>query len=154
MYLTLESGGVGGVGDCTRPVPTLSNPRESSGPRIDRIPPTRPPWRRRQFRELKKLFFLAPSTCPIDLFGPLANRTVLKRLHDAFAPVLHASVFTAPLASLVSTLEGSAVAAACPVGALGHISRPSLRRLSTTGPLPALRARWGTLELLSCYTLT
>ena len=31
----------------------------------------------------KKNPFLAPSTCPIDLFGPLANRTVLKRLHAA-----------------------------------------------------------------------
>ena len=28
--------------------------------------------------------FLAPSTCPIDLFGPVANRTILKRLHAAF----------------------------------------------------------------------
>ena len=56
---------------------------ESSGPRIDRIPPTRPPWRRRQFRELKKLIFSPPSKCPIDLFGPVANRTILKRLHGA-----------------------------------------------------------------------
>ena len=126
---------------------TLDDLGETAGPRIDRIQPARPPWWDRQFRELKKLIFSPPSKCPIDLFGPLANRTVLKRLHDAFAPVLHASVFTAPLASLVSTLEGSAVAAACPVGALGHISRPSLRRLSTTGPLPALRARLLTLEL-------
>ena len=62
-----------GVGDCPRLVPTLGGPGESSGPRIDRIPPTRPPWWRRQYRELKKLIFLAPSTCPIDLFGPLAN---------------------------------------------------------------------------------
>ena len=30
---------------------------------------------------IKKIPFWAPSTCPIDLFGPLANRTTLKRLH-------------------------------------------------------------------------
>ena len=67
------------VGDCPRLLPTKSDPRETSGPRIDRIPPTRPSWRRRQFRELKKLFFLAPRKCRIDLFGPVANRTVLER---------------------------------------------------------------------------
>ena len=70
-----------GVGACPRPVPTLGNLRETSGPRIDRIPPTRPPWWDRQYRELKKLIFLAPRKCPIDLFGPVANGTVLKRLH-------------------------------------------------------------------------
>ena len=31
-------------------------------------------------RELKKLFFSAPSKRPIDLFGPVANGTILKRL--------------------------------------------------------------------------
>ena len=74
------SGGVGGVGGCTRPVPTLSNPRETSGPRIDRIPPTRPPSWRRQYRELKKLHFSSPSMCPIDLFGPVDNGMILKQL--------------------------------------------------------------------------
>ena len=69
-----------GVGACARLVATLGAPRETSGPRIDRFPPTRPPWRRRQFRELKKLIFLAPSKCPIDLFGLLANGTILKQL--------------------------------------------------------------------------
>ena len=86
-----------GVGDCKCLPPILSGLGDTSGPRIDRIPPTCPPWRRRQFRELKKLLFLAPSTCPIDLFGPLANRTVLKRLHGAFrllASVLHAASST------------------------------------------------------------
>ena len=83
-----------GVGVCERLVPTLSDPRETSGPRIDRIPSTRPPWRRRQFRGLKKLFFSAPSTCPIDLFGPVADGRILERLHVArllFASVLQAS---------------------------------------------------------------
>jgi len=88
------SGGVGGVGDCPRLQPTQNDFRETSGPRIDRIPPTRPPWRRRQYRELKKLLFLAPGKCPIDIFGPLANRTILKRLHAAFR-VLLASVLLA-----------------------------------------------------------
>ena len=37
------SGRACGVGACVRLVPTLSDPRETSGPRIDRIPPTRPP---------------------------------------------------------------------------------------------------------------
>ena len=71
--------GSGGVGDCPRLISTLGDPRETSGPRIDRIPSTRPPWRRRQFRELKKIFFLAPSKCRIDLFEPVANRAVLER---------------------------------------------------------------------------
>ena len=66
-----------GVGDCTCIVPTIGDPRETSGSRIDRIPPARPPWWRRQYRELKKLFFSAPSTCPIGLFGPVANGTIL-----------------------------------------------------------------------------
>ena len=73
-----RSGGVGGVGDCPRLLPTKSDPRETSGPRIDRIPSTRPPWRRRQFREFKKLFFSPPGKCPIGLFGPVANRTMLR----------------------------------------------------------------------------
>ena len=70
---TNGSARVCGVGDCTCILTTLHDLRETSGPRIDRIQPTRPPWWRRQFRELKKLIFSAPSTCPIDLFGPLAN---------------------------------------------------------------------------------
>ena len=70
-----------GVGDCTCLVRTLGRLGDTSGPRIDRIPPTRPPWWSRQFRELKKLIFSAPRKCPIDLSGPLANGTVLKRLH-------------------------------------------------------------------------
>ena len=72
------------VGDCPCLVPTLGGLGDTSGPRIDRFPLTRAPWWRRQYRELKKLVFSAPSTCPIDLFGPVANRTVLKRLHGAF----------------------------------------------------------------------
>ena len=79
------SGRACGVGDCPCLVPTLSDPGETSGPRIDRIPPTRPPWWDRQNRELKKLFFSAPSTCPIDLFGPVANGRILKRLQVALS---------------------------------------------------------------------
>ena len=70
-----------GVGDCPRLVPTPGASRETSGPRIHRIPPTRQSYWDRQYRELKKLIFLAPSTCPIDLFELVSNRTVLKRLH-------------------------------------------------------------------------
>ena len=73
--------GSGGVGDCPRLVRPKNDFRETPGPRIDRIPPTRPPWWHRQYRELKKLIFSAPGKCPIDLFGPLANRTILKQLH-------------------------------------------------------------------------
>ena len=83
-----------GVGDCTCIHRTIGGLGDTSGPRIDRIPPTRPPWRRRQYRKLKKLLFLAPGKCPIDIFGPLANRTILKRLHAAFR-VLLASVLLA-----------------------------------------------------------
>ena len=72
------------VGVCPRLLPTKSGLRETSGPRIDRIPSTRPPWWRRQYRELNKLFFSPPRKCPIGLFGPLANRLILERLQDAF----------------------------------------------------------------------
>ena len=75
------SPGACAIGDCTCIIQTLSRPRATAGPRSDRIPPTRPSWWRRQFRELKKFPFSAPSTCPIDLFGPLANGRILKRLH-------------------------------------------------------------------------
>ena len=32
---------------------------------------------------IKKIIIFAPSKCPIDLFGPVSNRTILKRLHGA-----------------------------------------------------------------------
>ena len=32
-------------------------------------------------RSRQKLIFLAPSNCPIDLFGPVAKGRILKRLH-------------------------------------------------------------------------
>ena len=48
------SPGARGVGACARLLPTKSDPRETSGPQIDRIPSTRPSWRDRQYRELKK----------------------------------------------------------------------------------------------------
>ena len=54
-----------GVGACARLLPTKSGPWETSGPRIGRIPPTRPPWRRRQFRELKKNIFRPPGRVPL-----------------------------------------------------------------------------------------
>ena len=82
MYILTEAPACG-VGACTCIVPTLGDPKDTSWAGIDRIPPTRPPWWHRQYRELKKIFFSAPSKCPIDLFGPVANRTVLERLHDA-----------------------------------------------------------------------
>ena len=82
MYLYAGSARARGVGDCTCLLPTLNDLGETSGPRIDRIPPTRPPWWRRQYRDIKKLIFLAPSKCPIDLFGPLANGRILERLHE------------------------------------------------------------------------
>ena len=70
-----------GVGACACLVPTLCAPRETSGPRIDRIPPARPSWWHRRHRDIKKFLFLGPSKCPIGLFGPVSNRTILKQLH-------------------------------------------------------------------------
>ena len=75
---------------------TRSDLRETSGPRINRIPPTRPSWRDRQLRqdrELKKLRFLTPSKYPSDLIGSLANRTTLKQLHARFSHSLRKRVF-------------------------------------------------------------
>ena len=87
-YVSIDgSGRACGVGDCTCIVPTLSALRETSGPRIDRIPSTRPSWRDRQYRELKKLFFSAPSKCPVDLIAPVSNGTILKQLHGVFSKV-------------------------------------------------------------------
>ena len=93
------SPGACGVGACTCIVPTLGDPRETSLTGIDRIKVARPPWTVGRPRpRIKKNPFLAPSTCPIDLFGPLANRTVLKRLHGAVCSCLLVSY--KPLARL------------------------------------------------------
>ena len=78
------SGRAFGVGAYARLLPTKSDPRETSGPRIDRIPPTRPPWWDRQYRDIKKLIFSPPSKCPIVLSGPVANGTILKQMHGVF----------------------------------------------------------------------
>ena len=113
-----RSGGAGDVGDCTCIIRTPNGLRGNSGPRIDRIPPTRPPWRRRQFRELKKNNFCGPTKCPIDLFGPPANRTVLKRLRVVCLPpsVLHRY----PRAAAASSLTAIAIKSCSPssVGAM------------------------------------
>ena len=50
-------------------------------------------WWRRQYRDIKKLIFLAPTTCPSDLIGSLANRTTLKQLHARFSHSLKKRVF-------------------------------------------------------------
>ncbi len=87
------SPGACGVGACTCTVPTLDASRDTSPARMDRIQPAWPPWPVEAPRpRIKKNHFSAPSTCPIDPFGPLANRTILERLHVAF---LYASVLQA-----------------------------------------------------------
>ena len=81
-----------GVGACARLVATLGAPRETSGPRFDRISLARPPCGLVRLRTAK--LFSAPSTCPIDLFGPVSNGTVLRRLRDArLASVLQTASF-------------------------------------------------------------
>ena len=83
---------------CRRLHATTADPKRPQGtsaPRIDRIPSVRPSWWDRQYRELKKLFFSPPSKCPIDLFGPISNRTILKRLHVA-SRAQWACIVTAP----------------------------------------------------------
>ena len=45
------STGACGVGDYPSLEPILGSPWETSGPRIDRIPPARPSWRDRRYRE-------------------------------------------------------------------------------------------------------
>ena len=53
LYVSTDgSGRARGVGVCPRLIPTLGDPRETSGPRIDRIPSTRPSWC--PYRESKK----------------------------------------------------------------------------------------------------
>ena len=81
MYMTLGSAHVYGVGDCARLVPTLNDPRETCGPRIDPIPPAR---LTASAPRIKKLFFSPPNKCPIDPFGPVSSRTTLKQLHIVF----------------------------------------------------------------------
>ena len=92
-----RSGGACAIGDCTCIVPTLSDPRATSGPRIDRIPAGAAAMeRRRSSPRIKKYFFRPPVRVPPMLFGPVANGTdTAKRLHVAFdlllASVLHAA---------------------------------------------------------------
>ena len=50
-----------GVGACARLLSTKSDLRETSGPRIDRIPSTRPPWWRRQISRINKFIFFGPQ---------------------------------------------------------------------------------------------
>ena len=73
---------------------TLDDPRETCLAGIDRIPLARPPWPWAAHRP-RINNGSAPSTCTIDLFGPVANGTILKRLHArsefALASVLHAA---------------------------------------------------------------
>ena len=95
--------GACGVGDCARLPPTIGDPRETSGPRIDRIPLARPPYTVGRPRpRIKKISFLGPSTCPIDLFGPVANRRVLKRLHARSEFCLLVSYQAASFSSLAA----------------------------------------------------
>ena len=71
---------------------------------------------------IEKIPFSASGTCPIDLFGPLANGRLLKRLHGALG---------IPKAS-VSRLAQSAVSIATePIFALhpGHRAEPEARTL-------------------------
>ena len=94
---------------CT--VPTLGDPRETCLTGIDRIKPARPAWTMGRSRpRIKKIPFLAPSTCPIALFGLLANGRLLKRLHDTF--IFLRLVSDSPLARLRrdSSRRGSGVA--------------------------------------------
>jgi hypothetical protein len=77
----IQSAGVSGVGDCPRLVLTLGDPGETCGPRIDSIPPARLTT---SAPRIKKLFFSPPNKCPIDLFGPVSNRTILKQVRVVF----------------------------------------------------------------------
>ena len=71
------------VGDCTRQTQTPSDPMETSGPRIDRFRLVRPPWTMAASSpRIKKILFSAPRKCPIDLFGPVANRTLAKHVRS------------------------------------------------------------------------
>ena len=80
-----RSAHVCGIGDCIRLVPTLSDPRETSGPRIDRIPPAR--LTKCLSTANQEINFSAPNKCPIDQFGTVSNRTIRKQMYVAF-PVL------------------------------------------------------------------
>ena len=137
-----------------------SDLRETSEPRSDRIPPARPAWRARQYRELKKNIFLAPSKCRIDLFGPSANGTILKRLHVAFVSL--ASVLQYASSTFLQQLFLGALRYAnvtlivCGAGAHSSSSRCQLlaRRSTQHCAAPASRflqqARNSTLADASC----
>ena len=115
---------------CRRLTMYSTNPidlRETSGPRIDRFPLARPPWPWAAGRpRIKKKEFSAPSTCPIDLFGPVANGTILKRLHAAFAlaSVLQDASFQLSHSTALCRLHPLAVSAwkvfACAAGPSHH----------------------------------
>ena len=76
-----------GVGACARLLPTKSDPRETSGPRTDRIPSTWPSWRDRQYRELKKYFYRPPASVPlISLDQKRTERYSSRCIHVCFKP--------------------------------------------------------------------
>ena len=81
--MPMEAPRVRGVGDCTRLIPTLGDPCGTSGPRIDRLPSTRPPWWRRQYRELKN-YFSAPASVPLISLDQYRTERILKQLHVTF----------------------------------------------------------------------
>ena len=62
LKLSGLSASVSSVGDCARLVPTLSDPGETAGPRIDRIPPTRLTT---SAPRIKKLLFCPPISVPL-----------------------------------------------------------------------------------------
>ena len=97
------SGGASGLADYTLLLPTLSDLRETSGPRIDSIPLARLTT---SAPRIKKLFFLPPSKCPIDLFGPVSNRTILKRLHVVFVVFRVDDGFTCTSPQLAKKYKG------------------------------------------------
>ena len=89
---------------------------------------------------IKKIPVLAPSTCPIDLFGPLANGTVLKRLRVAFDFALLVSY--TPLAAARVELErtfGSLKPISSRCGFVRITTRPVATRCSRKTPSIAIK---------------
>ena len=77
----------------------------------------------RQFRELKKLIFSAPRKCPIDLFGPQMDGTILERLHVALYLKPSMSQARAPRKVCKAALRRIGAIGACQILEAPHLDR-------------------------------
>ena len=88
---------------------------------------------------IKKLFFSSPSKCPIDLFGPVSNRTILKQLQPRFLNV-QKQVLPACRSACKHGHKGRPNCGIDRIGPRGSpidLTRPRGSPISCAGPMPS-----------------